>query len=172
MTQVEGSAEFYRCEDELLDGRRVTVRSINPEDKAFLQNLMRHLSPRSRYYRFLSPKKNLSDKELVFFSDVDFDRHVALVACLYFDGREVPVGTGRYIINEQNTLLPGAELSFAVQDEFQGFGVATILLKHLIIIARVSGVEEFVGVMLSDNVKMLKVLQHSGLSMTLCVYDE
>lgn len=163
MLQVKADARNYRSQDELLDGRSVVVRSITPADKSFLQDEMKHLSARSRYLRFMTPKKELSDKELVYFSEVDFVRHIALVASIIIDGKEVPVGTGRYIIADENEILPGAEVAFEVEDEFQGLGVATVLLKHLAIIARCSGLDEFVAVVLSENRQMLEVFRHSGL---------
>jgi len=112
----------------------------------------------------MTPKKELSDKELVYFSEVDFERHVALVASILIESGEIPVGTGRYIIGSDNEALPGAEVAFDVEDEFQGLGVATILLKHLAIIARASGLEEFEAVVLSENRRMLEVFRHSGLA--------
>lgn len=164
MLQVKADARNYRSQDELLDGRSVVVRSITPADKSFLQDEMKHLSPRSRYLRFMTAKKELSDKELVYFSEVDFVRHIALVASIIIDGKEVSVGTGRYIIADEGEILPGAEVAFEVEDEFQGLGVATVLLKHLAIIARNSGLDEFVALVLSENRQMLEVFRHSGLS--------
>lgn len=165
MQQVKFTARNYRSIDELLDGRSVVIRAIQPEDKTFLQEEMKHLSARSRYFRFMTPKKELSEKELVYFSEVDFERHVALVACLPVDDQEIPVGTGRYIMGSDSEATPGAEVAFDVEDEYQGLGVATILLKHLAIIARASGIDEFLAVVLSENRRMLEVFRHSGLPM-------
>lgn len=163
MQKTDFSARNYRSHDELLDGRTIIVRSIRPEDKGFLQEVMEHLSARSRYFRFMTPKKSLSDRELVYYSEVDFKGHVALLACLLVDGSEVPVGIGRYVIAGENELFPGAELAFAVEDEYHGLGVATILLKHLAIIARSSGIDKFIAVVLNENISMLDVFRHSGL---------
>jgi Acetyltransferases, including N-acetylases of ribosomal proteins len=165
MQQVKPIANNYHCLDHLRDGRTIAIRSIHPEDKEFLQEEMKHLSAQSRYYRFLTPKKQLSDEELIYFSEVDFIHHVALLACLLVDGEEVPVGTGRFVASAASAPFPGAELAFEVEDEFQGLGVATILLKHLAKIARQLGIDEFVALVLSENRKMLEVFRNSGFPM-------
>jgi GNAT superfamily N-acetyltransferase len=166
MLEVNPIAKNYHCQDRLRDGRTIVIRSIHPEDKEFLQEEMRHLSARSRYFRFLSPKKQLTEKELVYFSEVDFVNHVALLACLLIDGQEVPIGTGRYVVQEKGEpFFPGVEVAFEVEDEFHGLGVATILLKHLAKIARLSGINEFVALVLSENRQMLEVFRGSGLPM-------
>ena len=65
--------------------------------------------------------------------------------------------------------MPGqqgqAEVAFAVADEFQGLGLATLLFKHLVQIARQNGLKKFKAEVLRENSSMLKVFEHSGLAM-------
>ena len=66
---------------------------------------------------------------------VDFSNHVALVATAQEDGQPIIIGGGRYIVFE-----PGrAEMAFIVVDAWQGRGIGSILMRHLIDIARDSG---------------------------------
>jgi len=153
----------YRTEDKLRDGRAVVVRAIRPEDKPILQDRLHHLSPRSQYFRFLTPKNELTEEELVYFTEVDFIRHVALVANLRENGKEIAVGGGRYIID--NKVPDSAELAFTVADAHQGLGIATVLLRHLTELARQAGIRQFTALVLPDNQKMLRVFQKCGLPM-------
>ena len=57
--------------------------------------------------------------------DVDYERRYGLVATRGDD--EHVVGQGAYV----GTAPGGAEVAFAVADELQGHGLATILLAHL-----------------------------------------
>ena len=64
-------------------------------------------------------------------------------------------------------LRPGkAEVAFTVVDQYQGQGIGTELMRHLVAIARDAGLEELVAEVLPDNVPMLKVLEKSGLPLT------
>ena len=72
------------------------------------------------------------------------------------------VGGGRYVVARPLT----AEVAFAVVDEFQGQGLGSALMRHLITIARDAGLKEFIAEVLPDNAAMLKVFEKSGLSLT------
>ncbi len=155
----------YCAEEKLLDGRCVTIRSIRPDDKGFMQEEMRHLSDTSRYFRFFTVKKELSPEELIYFTEVDFKDHVALVASIHEEGCVVPAGIGRYIRSPKADSID-AELAFDVEDEFHGLGIGTLLLKHLTMIARNAGLREFFALVLTENKKMLEVFSNCGLEMT------
>jgi RimJ/RimL family protein N-acetyltransferase len=59
-----------------------------------------------------------------------------------------------------------AELSFAVADNFQGFGVATFIFKHLACIAREIEIKTFVAYVLRENIAMIRIFEKSGLPVT------
>ena len=64
------------------------------------------------------------------------------------------VGSGRYVVVRPAT----AEVAFAVIDEFQCRGMGSIMMHHLIIIARAAGLKELIAEVLPENVPMLKIL--------------
>jgi len=148
----------YLAHETLLDGRKLVIRAIRPEDKPILQEGMHHLSPQSLYFRFFGHKKELSVKELNYFTEIDFIHHVGLLASIVENGQEVPAGVGRYIVSDKPE-DSCAELAFAVDEKYQGHGIGTHLLKHLTIIARAEGLKEFRARVLSDNKKMLAVFE-------------
>jgi RimJ/RimL family protein N-acetyltransferase len=146
----------------LRDGRRVEIRALRPEDRDDLVAAVGRIGTESLYRRFFAVKREFSEKETSFFVNVDFVNHVALVAVGEEDGRPVIVGGGRYIV-----IAPGqAELAFAVVDKYQGQGIGTKLMRHLVTIARRSGLRELVADVLPDNRQMLKVFQKSGLQLS------
>lgn len=77
---VKNNAQVFLAESHLLDGRVVIVRAIRPSDKSLLIDEAEHMSKRSMYYRYFIPKKQLTTKELVYFTEVDYHRHVCLIA--------------------------------------------------------------------------------------------
>jgi GNAT superfamily N-acetyltransferase len=152
-------ASQYCAVDALRDGARVEIRALRPQDREELIGAVARLSEESLRRRFFAPKRHFSEREVEFYSNVDFASHVALVALLDIDGRQTIVGGGRYIV-----VGPGAaEVAFTVDDAHQGRGIGGLLIKHLAAIARAAGLSEFVAEVLPANTAMLSVFQNSGL---------
>lgn len=149
-------ASQYAASETLRDGRRVEIRALKPEDRAGLLAAVANMSDDARYRRFFAPKRAFSEKEIEYFLNVDFVRHVALVAAI--DG--VIVGGGRYIAAEPAR----AEVAFAVDNAHQGLGVASALMHHLVRIAGTGGVRQLIAEVLPDNAPMLKVFERCGLA--------
>ena len=143
----------------LRDGRPVEIRALRPEDRDDLIAAVRRIGTDSLYRRFFAVKREFSEKETSFFVNVDFVNHVALIAVVEEDGKPTIAGGGRFIV-----VSPGqAEVAFAVVDEYQGQGIGTTLMRHLVAIARRAGLRELIADVLPDNRQMLNVFQKSGL---------
>jgi GNAT superfamily N-acetyltransferase len=152
----------YRVDERLLDGRPVILRAIRPEDRDALRAGFHRLSERSVYLRFFQAKRELTDQELHYLTEIDFESHVALLAILEHDGEEEGIGVGRYIV-EPGT--EAAEIAFVVDEAHHGLGVGTLLLRHLAAIARAKGLEKFHAYVMFDNRAMLEVFEHAGFPM-------
>jgi len=154
-------AQNYAASERLRDGRQVTIRALRPDDEAALTEAVEGLSAESLHRRFFAVKRNFSDREKAFFLHVDFVNHVALVAEIA-DGPEVKIiGGARYVVS-----WPGsAEVAFAIVDEFQGQGLGTLLMGHLLTLARAGGLNTLVAEVLAENAAMLKVFEKSGLQL-------
>jgi RimJ/RimL family protein N-acetyltransferase len=85
-----------------------------------------------------------------------------LVALLEEAGQPMIVGGARYIIVPSGE----AEIAFAVDDAYQGKGIGTALMRHLIVLAGQAGLKELIADVLPDNAAMLKVFETSGLEIT------
>lgn len=152
-------AAEYSAIESLRNGRRVEIRALRPQDRDDMLAAVGRTSSQSLYRRFFGVRRNFSEAETAFFMNVDFVNHVALVALVEEGGRPVIAGGGRYIV-----LQPGqAELAFAVVDQYQGQGLGTVLMRHLVAIAAEAGLHELVADVLPENVAMLKVFERSGL---------
>jgi RimJ/RimL family protein N-acetyltransferase len=156
------NAADYSATESLRDGRRVEIRALKPADREGLAASVRRTSEETRYRRFFAPKRSFSEKEIEFYLNVDFVSHVALVAVLEEAGQPTIVGGGRYIVSEPGS----AEVAFAVDDPHQGLGIATRLMRHLVAIARATGLRELTAEVLPDNTAMLKVFERCGLTAT------
>lgn len=152
-------ATTYATTETLRDGQTITIRALKPTDRTELVSAAGRMSPKSLYRRFFGPKRHFSEAEISHFVNIDFSRHVALLALARERGRENIIGSARYILTTEKE----AEVAFIVADSFQGRGIGRLLLRHLTEIARNKGVETFVAEVLPENVGMLKVFANSGM---------
>lgn len=156
-------ARNYSEQETLKNGVRVTIRAIRPDDKQAFVAAFKELESRSVYLRFFGQKKNITPEELKQATEVDFTSSVALVTCIQDGGSEEIIGTGRYIVFGDAEPPDRAELSFAVEEDYQGLGIGSMLLRHLTRIARERGIADFHADVLPENKGMLAVFNRSGL---------
>jgi acetyltransferase len=141
---------------------KILIRPIRPEDAPLMTELFDSLTARSIYQRFLSPMKRLPSSMLARFTQIDYDREIALVAFREEKPREQMMGISRVII-EHN--LKNAEFSVLVGDAWQGKGVGAELLKNSLRIARERGIESIWGLVLTENIQMLALARKLGFKM-------
>ncbi len=149
----------YQARERLRDGRDLVVRALAPADESGMLAAVGRSSDQSRYTRFFQPRRHFSEKEIDYFINVDFDRHVALVATVDEGGQSVIIGGARYIVGESGS----AECAFTVVDQYQGQGIGSILFRHLVLVARQSGLKRLTAEVLASNAPMLGLFRRSGL---------
>ena len=144
------------------NGCPINIRSLRPDDRADLVAAFKRVSPQSVYRRFFAVRRDFSDKEIAFFTDVDFDKHVVLVASIDEGGQQAIVAAGRYVV-----MAPGrAEVAFTVIDAYQGQGIGSALLRHIIGIAQQAGLSELVAEILAENTPMQRLFANCGFATT------
>jgi acetyltransferase len=143
----------------LFDGTRIIVRPIRAEDAVIEQDFVRGLSDDSRYNRFMGQLRELAPRKLQYFTDIDYEQHMALIATVMRDGHEVEIGVARYFVSPGDE---SCEFAVAVDDAWHGTGVAGLLMLDLIEAARGRGLKTMEGFVLTSNHKMLKFTRQLG----------
>ena len=138
----------------------MTIRQIEPGDKAKIRSFHTELSDRSRRLRWLVPTNELSDEDLVYLTDVDHKRHEALVA---LDGDRL-VGVARYVRDTRDR--ESAEVAVVVVDDRQGQGIGTELLDRLTQRARENGILRYTALVSEDNDIVVNALERAGAERT------
>lgn len=138
----------------LSDGSVISARMIRHSDAEALQRFHRRLSENSIYSRHFGFLPELSDERAHYFTNVDgFDR-CGLVALDPERPHEI-VAVVRYD-REPNTKV--AEYAALVEDRWQGRGVGIALTRLLIQIARQNEIDRLYALVLSGNVRMIRLL--------------
>jgi len=140
---------------QLSDGTDIVIRPIQPEDAEIEQAFIRGLSPESRYFRFMSSISELSLEMLVRFTQIDYHNEMALIAVHSSDEGEEEIGVVRYMTNADKRTC---EFALVVADHWQGKGIASLLMRSLIDVARDRGLEIMEGQVLSNNFRMLDLM--------------
>jgi GNAT superfamily N-acetyltransferase len=137
----------------LRDGSTAHVRPVTPADEPALLEFLRNLSEDSRWLRFFSLGVNLEQ------------------AAKRAAAGDRPDGYGLIVTTENRIVAHAvfelerpdrAEVAFAVADEMQGRGLATVLLAHLAQVASARGITTFTATVLPENRRMISVFRESG----------
>ena len=140
----------------LADGSTIEIRPARPADADAVREMHAQLSPDNAYFRFFSLSPLAPEREAQRVCRPENPGHVALLALL---GDQL-VGVASY----EATAVPGrAEIAFAVTDRMHGRGVATLLLEHLMSLARQHNLTAFEAETLPDNYAMQRVFADAGL---------
>jgi acetyltransferase len=149
-------------------GATVVIRPIRPEDAEIEQAFVRSLSPEAKYLRFMSTLKELTPSMLARFTQVDYDREMALIAVDESTGREVQIGVARYVINPD---WESCEFAIVVSQHWQGHGLGRHLMLRLIDVARARGLKIMTGQILAANTRMLAMAKALGFTFDDSVED-
>jgi acetyltransferase len=151
--------EKYETPGVTTDGLKIMIRPIKPEDAPQLVGLFDSLSPTSIYYRFFGPMKALPHSMLARFTQIDYDREIAMVALEEGEDGEKMLGVARVIGDPDGKT---GEFAIVVGDPWQGRGVGGKLLEHALRIAKERGLERLWGYVLAENKKMLNLARKFG----------
>ena len=140
--------------------RAATVRPVKPDDGDLLQDLFARLSSATVYNRFFRTKDRLTDEELEYFTNVDYEERMAFRLVLRGSSWSALDATTDLTTNNK------AEVAFVVEDQHQGRGIGTLLLQLVSEHARDIGIGGFQAFVLGDNYGMMRVFRNSGYKLT------
>lgn len=143
--------DFPRWSETLADRSHVLIRPIVHADGAAERAFIEGLSLESRRFRFLGQVGHPSDATIARFTDIDYVHDVAFVAVVVEGGHERIVGVSRY--GTDSTGLR-CECAVTVDDAWHGRGLGTLLMRHLIEVARSHGVKSMFSMDSADNTRM------------------
>ena len=143
----------------LKDGRAVLVRPIHPDDALHVASFLAHLSVETRRNRFQLASTPDAKDLARFYTQVDYDRHMAFVCTARDNGRELIVGDARYFANPDRR---SCEFGIVVADRWRHTGVAQHLMRALLAHAKDRGIAAMGSFVMRANRDMLDFARSLG----------
>lgn len=151
--------DTLRWTERLHDRSEVLVRPLSPLDRQEERRFIEGLSAESRRFRFLGQVASPSAELVSRLTDVDFEHDVAFAAIEHSDGRDHIVGVARYSVDATGD---NCECAVTVADAWREKGLGTVLMRHLIELARERGMRSMYSVDAVDNVDMRDLARFLG----------
>ncbi len=165
IAQRPGTARFaispYPSELEetvTLNDRVLQLRPIRPEDEPALHAAFAKLTPEEIRLRFFVRMQLIPHPLAARFTQIDYDREMALVLIDPNPGGEL-FGVVRIHADAD---LERAEFAVLVRHELAGRGLGTLLMQRIIAYARRRGIGEIFGMVLRENRRMLTLCSELG----------
>lgn len=140
------------------------LRPIVPEDEPALQKAFSGLTPEESRMRFAGLRKSLPHVEAARFTQIDYDREMALVLTEPgAPGTTDIFGVVRLHADPDNEQ---AEYAIIIGNRMTGNGYGTLLMHRIIDYARGRGTGEIFGYVMSENGRMLDLCAELGFERT------
>src|SRR5680860_1231465 len=143
-----------------VDGKDLLVRPVRPEDEPALQVAVDTLTPEQLRLRFFAAVKALTHATAARFTQLDYDREMALVLTTHGTADRAEIFGIAQLIADPD--IQRAEYAVFVRHDMQGKGVATLLTRRLFDYARGRGIQEIYADILCENTLMLKLADELG----------
>jgi GNAT superfamily N-acetyltransferase len=159
LAQAALSSDSPSWNQTLLDGTAVLIRPIRRDDAALERAFIESLSPESRRLRFLGSISEPGDDLIRRLTDIDYQHDVAFVALIDRNGEPREIGVSRFSTSADGQ---SCECAVTVADEWQKKGLGSLLMRHLIEVARSRGVRSMTSLDAADNPAMRDLAQYLG----------
>ncbi len=159
-SKLHSSSNISNWRETARNGQPVAIRLARPWDADNVAAMHGRCSEESRYERYFAPVSQWREDQLRRLSGGH--RGATLVAII--DSGDI-VGLGN-VFPEQPEGQRTAEIAVIVEDSWQGQGLGTSLLQHLIALARRMDFEEVAALVLATNTRMIRMLENTGLAWT------
>lgn len=143
--------------------RHLRVGSVLPRNKDQIKEGLRDMSPESIRYRFLGSKKEFSDKELQYLTELDGWNHYA-IGVEEMNGHHRGVAIIRLVRSGENPVE--AEIAITIIDEYQKKGLGTFLMDLIFLAAMERNIHRLSFTFLPQNEGIIHLIDKAGAKYT------
>ncbi|MFT5167154.1 MAG: acetyltransferase, partial [Saprospiraceae bacterium] len=143
----------------LSDGTETLIRPIKPEDEDMERELFKRISKQTEYFRFFGYIGKMTHEKLTRFTQIDYDREMALVARVKEGDTHAIAGVVRLVADADNET---AEFAILVGDQWQGKGLGNKFMDLIMEIAENRNIKKVYATVLNANATMLHMFRKRG----------
>lgn len=141
------------------DGVTVRFRPIKPSDEEEMRRLFYRFSDEAVYYRYFTPLKTMPHSKMQAYVNVNYSQAMSIVGVVDEPQQGRIIAEARYVKDPHR---PYGDVAFVVDEEFQGYGIATYTYKMLMRLAKERGLLGFTADVLPANKPMMRVFEKGG----------
>jgi len=145
------------------NGKEVLLRPIRPEDEHMEAEMFTKFSEKTQRFRFFTLIKDITHELLVRYTQIDYDREMAIVAEVNERNKKKIAGVVRLIADPYNET---AEFAIVVADPWQNQGLGNKFTDYILEIARQRGIKRVYADFLRDNYLMRHMFEKRGFKIT------
>jgi len=152
----------FTIEHTMTNGQKVTLRAIKPEDEFMEKEMFSNFSERTQRFRFFQLIKDISHEELIRYTQIDYDREIAIIAEVEEDGRKKMAGVVRLIADQYNET---AEYAIVIADPWHNLGLGNKFTDYIQEIAMKRGIQKIYANVMATNHIMQHMFKSRGYKM-------
>ncbi len=134
----------------------IRFRPIKPSDEEEMRRLFYRFSDEAVYYRYFTHKKAMPHVRMQEYVNIDYRDTMSIVAVVDENRKGRIVGEARYVKYSDK---PYGDVAFIVDEQYQGYGIATYMYKMLMRLAKERGLQGFTADVLPANKSMMRVFE-------------
>jgi len=151
--------EEFVSEKMTVDGQKIILRPIKPEDEPLWLELLGSCSKESIYSRFRYFFQWSSHDVATRYCYIDYDREIAIVAETEDKGKKKLIGVGRLISDPEHQTV---EYAILITDKWQNKDLGGIITDYCIDIAKKWGLKKIYAQTTADNHRMISLFKKRG----------
>lgn len=153
----------YIRETEMKNGKKAILRPIRPEDEPLEREMFANFSPQTQRYRFFAPLKEVTHEMLVRYTQIDYEREMAIIAEVDENGSKKMAGVVRIIADASKET---AEFAIVIADPWQGQGLGSRMTNYILDIAKDKEIKKIYAYFLDDNDVMHHIFVKKGFNIS------
>ncbi len=143
----------------LSNSQEVKIRPIRPDDEPLEKELFANLSKQTQYFRFFGYINQVTHEMLTRYTQIDYDREIALIARIKEGDKRRMIGVVRLVSDPDGQR---AEFAIVIADKWQGHGLGNRFMNLIMEIAKERGIKYVYANVLKSNTTMLHMFRKRG----------
>ncbi len=153
----------YVTKFRMKNGKTAVLRPIKPEDEPLEAEMFKTFSEQTQRFRFFGLIKDITHELLIRYTQIDYDREIAIIAEIDEGGKKKMAGVVRLIADSFNET---AEFAIVVGDPWQKQGLGDKFTDYILKIAKKRNLKKVYANVLKNNHIMLHMFQQRGFAIT------